>query len=68
MCNGFRERPGRDISAVQGGGIVIRADNQLLRPGLGFGALHDIRTADQSVESVACIDNPEEVRCSAHDR
>ena len=68
MCNGFCESAGRDIPAVQSRGVVVRVDNELLRPRFGSGTLHDIRTADQPVEPVASIDDPEETRASAHDR
>ena len=68
MCDAFCERSRRGASAIQRRGVVIRPDDQLCRPRLGSGAFHDIRAADQPVEFVACIDDPEEVRILVHDR
>lgn len=56
------------MSAIQRQSFVIRADNQFSRPRLGAGAFHNIRTANQPVEFVACVNDPEEVRRPAHDR
>lgn len=56
------------MSAVQRRGLVRPADDQFLRPRLCSGAFRDVRTANQPVEFVACVDDPEEVRRLAHDR
>lgn len=68
MCNEFCKHTGKDISAIECRGVVVRADNQLFRPRIGPGAFHNIRTANQPVEFVACIDDPEEARGPVHDR
>lgn len=49
------------MSTVQCRGVVVRVDDELLRPRLGSGTLHDVRTADQPVKLVAHIDDPEEI-------